>query len=61
MHYVIALLIGVMLYNHPLFYAYKKEVIEYLRLTDKYQVLKGKLKGKSRKSLLGEYSMDLSK
>jgi phosphoglycerol transferase MdoB-like AlkP superfamily enzyme len=55
LHYVLAILIVVMLYCHPLFGSYLREVIEYLNIVNKYHALKSKLSDKSKNTFLGEY------
>ncbi len=57
LHYFITFIIGVMLYNHPLFWSYKKEVIEYLGIKSKYSALKAKLR-QNKHTLLGEYGQN---
>ncbi len=58
LHYFIAFIIGMMLYNHPLFWSYKKEVIEYLGVKSKYSAIKAKLRGQNRNTFLGEYGQN---
>lgn len=55
LHYVLGILIVVMMYCHPLFGSYLKEVLEYLNVVNKYQILRTKLSDKSKNTFLGEY------